>query len=90
MSYEIQPPEEFAQLGPLGQRLYLSTRHIMRYRNLESIWIPDIEMCNRARIPPAKLPKIQNELDQSGLLRITPGLVQSYYELLPIEAEDNE
>lgn len=79
---ELLSPEQLKTLSAFAQRLYAGCWNRLRDRNLVSIWIRDEEICMRARIPPEALPKIQNELDQSGLIRVTPGLVQSRYEFV--------
>jgi hypothetical protein len=84
---QILPTEQLAKLGPLGRNLFAAAWNRMRDRGLESIWISDVEMMNRSRIPPDKLATIQNELDFSGLMVVTPGQTQSQYAYVDTEAE---
>jgi hypothetical protein len=84
---KILSESQLATLSPKARRLFASAWNRLKHRNLNAIWIKDLEACNRSRIQFDDFARIQNELDQSNLLRVSPGLIQSKYEFVENETE---
>ena len=73
-----------------ARNLYATIWNRVKDRNHKSLWMYDAEIARRSKFRVEQLVQAQRELVHSGLVHITPGAVQTNYELLSTEAEETQ
>ena len=73
-----------------AKNLYSTVWNRFKKTTQKSLWMYDKDIASRSRMTPKQLPSAQAELVRAALIHITPGAVQTNYELLPTEADDTQ
>lgn len=87
---QILNPFHLEMLSRNAKNLYSTVWNRFKKTTQKTLWMYDRDVAIRSRTTPEQLATAQAELVRAGLIHITPGAVQTNYELLPIEADDTQ
>jgi hypothetical protein len=87
---QILNPFHLEMLSRDAKNLYSTVWNRFKKTTQKTLWMYDRDVAIRSRIKLERLPAAQAELVRTGLIHLTPGAVQSRYELLPIEADETQ
>lgn len=87
---QILPEFYLTQLSRNARNLYSTVWNRVKNCDHKTLWMYDEDAARRSKFRVEQLVSAQRELVIAGLVHITPGAVQTQYELLPIEADETQ
>jgi hypothetical protein len=87
---QILNPIHLEMLSRNARNLYSTVWNRLKNGTQKTLWQYDVEIARRSKFRVEQLVPAQRELVIAGLVHLVPGAVQTQYELLPLEAKDNE